>query len=127
MPALSILIKPASGLCNMRCGYCFYSDVADHRAVRSYGIMSEETAENLIRRAFEYAEGSVSLAFQGGEPTLAGTEYFRMFIRLVGEHNKNNLPVSYSIQTNGLDISDEMLALWKEYHFLVLKFYSFLK
>ena len=37
MRPLSLLIKPASGLCNMRCRYCFYADVAEHRETASYG------------------------------------------------------------------------------------------
>ena len=59
MPPLSVLIKPASGLCNMRCRYCFYNDETDHREVASYGIMSSETAEILVRRVFEYASGNI--------------------------------------------------------------------
>ena len=45
MPPLSLLIKPASGGCNMRCVYCFYHDEAQNRAVASYGMMSEDTLE----------------------------------------------------------------------------------
>ena len=41
MKQLSVLIKPASSLCNMRCSYCFYADVAENRALPSYGLMSE--------------------------------------------------------------------------------------
>ena len=48
MKYISFLIKPASSLCNMRCRYCFYYDVADHREVRSHGIMQEDTMQALI-------------------------------------------------------------------------------
>ncbi len=46
----TILIKPASGLCNMRCEYCFYCDEIENRTVKSYGMMSEETIQNLIKK-----------------------------------------------------------------------------
>ena len=70
MPPLSVLMKPASGLCNMRCDYCFYCDEAEKRSRESYGFMTEETLRNIIRRILFRAEGAASFAYQGGEPTL---------------------------------------------------------
>lgn len=118
MPPISVLIKPASGLCNMRCRYCFYSDETNRREVQSYGIMSPETTEALVRRIFEYATSAVSIAFQGGEPTLAGVRYFENFTDIADRYNVKKLPVSYSIQTNGYDVSDELCALLKKRKFL---------
>lgn len=118
MPPISVLIKPASGLCNMRCRYCFYSDEISRREVQSYGIMSPETSEALVRRIFEYATSDVSIAFQGGEPTLAGAQYFEHFTELVDRYNTNGLRVSYSIQTNGYEVSDELCAILKKHKFL---------
>ena len=82
MPALSMLIKPVSGNCNLRCKYCFYYDVASNRDCFSYGKMSLETLENLIKKALEYAQGSCTFAFQGGEPTLAGIEFYEKAVEL---------------------------------------------
>lgn len=118
MPALSVLIKPASGLCNMRCRYCFYADVAEHREVRSYGIMNSETTEALISRAFEFASGSVAFAFQGGEPTLAGEDYYRFFIDTVNRKNPG-ISVSYAMQTNGYNLTDGMCEILRDNRFLV--------
>lgn len=88
MKQIHFLIKPASSLCNLRCRYCFYADVAENRAVANLGIMSAETAETLIRSAFDAAEpqSQVSFAFQGGEPTMAGLDYFRSFVALVDKY-----------------------------------------
>jgi uncharacterized protein len=119
MRPLSLLIKPASGLCNMRCRYCFYADVAEHRETASYGIMTEDCAEDMIRRAFEYASGPVIFAFQGGEPTLAGIGYYRAFVDAVDRLNEKKLPVSYAMQTNGYELSDELCALLRDRRFLV--------
>ena len=77
MPALSIMIKSASGLCNLRCSYCFYADELANRERASYGFMSVESLEEIIKRVLAYAEGSCAIAFQGGEPTLAGLDFFR--------------------------------------------------
>lgn len=75
-----ILIKPASSECNMRCKYCFYSDVSDLRERKSFGIMKEETVTALIQKSLDYADGgTVTYAFQGGEPLIAGEAFFVFF------------------------------------------------
>ncbi len=119
MPSLSILIKPASGLCNMRCKYCFYADVSEHREIESYGIMQPDVTEALVRRAFEFADGNVTFAFQGGEPTIAGEEYYRNFLSLVKRYNVRGIPVSYAMQTNGYSLSDGLCEILRDNRFLM--------
>jgi uncharacterized protein len=119
MSKLSLLIKPASSACNMRCKYCFYHDVAENRSIGSFGIMEEETLETLIKRAFEYAQDECTFAFQGGEPTLAGLNYFLRFSQLVKQYNVNKIPVHNTIQTNGYLIDDAWAQYFKENNFLV--------
>ena len=120
MPPLSIMIKPASSLCNMRCRYCFYHDVTEHRDVQSFGIMSDETADNLITKALTFANGeSVAFAFQGGEPLIAGLDYFKSFVKTVKEKNVLSSPVYFSLQTNGTLVTDEWAEFFKENGFLI--------
>ncbi len=120
MPPLSIMIKPASSLCNLRCKYCFYCDVAENRESFSFGVMNEATAERLIRSALNFAGGeSVAFAFQGGEPLIAGLEYFRFFVSCVRENNKKNSRIFYSVQTNGTLVTDEWCEFFRENEFLV--------
>jgi uncharacterized protein len=82
MPAASILIKPASANCNMDCGYCFYKVESRSRKQYSLGFMTEETLEALTRGAIAYADGTLTFAFQGGEPTLCGLGFFKKAIAL---------------------------------------------
>lgn len=121
MPPISVLIKPASSMCNMRCKYCFYADVTDFREIRNFGVMSRETAENLIEKAFAFADKGepVSFAFQGGEPLLAGLEYFKNFTDFVKEKNTKGNPVYYGIQTNGTLVTEEWAEFFKANKFLV--------
>ena len=79
---ISYLRLSVTERCNLRCRYCFYADVAASREKASMGRMSESTLETLVRRALRYAEGSVTFAFQGGEPTLAGAGFFKKLIEL---------------------------------------------
>lgn len=114
------MIKPASSLCNMRCRYCFYHNVTDLREVKSFGVMTGETAENLIKKAFDFADGeSVAFAFQGGEPLIAGLDYFRDFVEKTKKLNKKNSPVFFGLQTNGTLVSDEWAEFFKENNFLI--------
>ena len=119
MQDLTILIKPASSMCNMRCDYCFYHDVSSHREVKSYGIMSEETLDTLIRRAFAFAERSVTFVFQGGEPLIAGISFFKAAISYQKKYNSRGITVYNTVQTNGTLINDEFAAFFKENDFLV--------
>lgn len=118
MPALNIMIKPASGLCNLRCRYCFYRDVARNRDVDSYGIMTPETLEAVIREIFAYANTECTIAWQGGEPTLAGLDFFRHYIALEEKYNVRKIPVHRVIQTNGYVLDEEWAVFLAEHKFL---------
>ncbi len=120
MPPLSIMIKPASSLCNMRCEYCFYHDVSNQRDVRSFGVMTQETSENLIKKALQFADGeSISFAFQGGEPLIAGLDYFENFVSAVNKYNTQKSQIFYGLQTNGTLVNDDWCRFFKANNFLI--------
>ena len=81
--------------------------------------MSRETADNVIRKTLEFAEGACAFAFQGGEPTLCGVEFYRYFTEQVKKYNTRNLKVSYALQTNGLILDEEWCQFFAENHFLL--------
>ena len=93
MPAISVLMKPSSSMCNMSCDYCFYCDEAQKRSQESYGFMSEQTLKNVIRKTMLRAEGMISYTFQGGEPTLRGMEFFQKAVAYQKQYNKNAVTV----------------------------------
>lgn len=119
MPSISVMMKPASSLCNMRCSYCFYADEAAARDVPCYGIMSEEILAAVLRRVLGYATEECTIAFQGGEPTLAGLSFFERCIALESELNVHGARISHSLQTNGLGIDEEWASFFAEHDFLV--------
>lgn len=121
MPNISLLVKPASSLCNLRCRYCFYEDEAAHRSQASMGRMTPDTAHRMIGQALEAAgpRGSLQVMFQGGEPTLAGLDFFRDFVAEVARQNTGHIPVGYAIQTNGLALDEAWAAFLAEQGFLV--------
>ena len=121
MKYFSMLIKPASSTCNLRCKYCFYCDVSEHRDIKNYGVMSREVMEKLIDQVLSSfsEEVTINFAFQGGEPTCAGIEYFRVFTDYVERRKKNFHHIRYAIQTNGSLLNDEWISLFKKSEFLV--------
>lgn len=121
MDHITLLIKPASSLCNMRCSYCFYEDVANSRDQKSMGIMTSETTDVLIRKVFQTLSpvGSVSFLFQGGEPTVAGLDYFHNFLDCVEKYRKPGNKVYYAIQTNGMLVDEMFAEFFGKHRFLV--------
>lgn len=120
MPPLSLLIKPVSGSCNMRCEYCFYIDEAENRAVSCAGRMTEDTMYAIIDKALCYADGDCTFAFQGGEPTLAGLGFYQRMAEYIDAHpNPKNVRVHYSLQTNGYDLTEEWAKWFAERQVLV--------
>lgn len=119
MPPITILIKPASSACNLACSYCFYKDVAAHRNNAFEGMLSMDLMEKVIASGMEYAEHSCTFAFQGGEPTLAGLDFYRNVLELQQRYQKPGVEILNTIQTNGTLIDEHWAQFLAENHFLV--------
>ena len=119
MKTLTVLIKPASSICNLRCDYCFYFDVSKNRSTESFGQMDISIAEEIIRKALESAEESCTFMFQGGEPTLRGLSFFKYFCDTVKLYNTKGLSIAYTVQTNGILLDEDWAAFLLEENFLV--------
>lgn len=121
MRFVNFLVKPASSACSLRCRYCFYEAESENRAVKNTGIMQPQTVERLLSDGFALAEpgGMVQFAFQGGEPTIAGLEFFRNFVSRSRALCPAGVNVSFAIQTNGILLDEEWTAFLKKEDFLV--------
>lgn len=124
MDAYSFLIKPASGRCNLACRYCFYRDVAENRETADFGVMTAETADLLVDRAFELEADLLSFGFQGGEPTLAGLPFFERFVERAGRKaaeaaRRRPVRVQYALQTNGTTLDAAWARFFKKAGFLI--------
>lgn len=122
MKHISVMIKPASSLCNLRCKYCFYEDVAEKRKNASYGRMSEDTMKAVIDNIFAGLDDKdeLILAFQGGEPTIAGLPFFVTLSEYVDNKLKTKkVKLSYAIQTNATLLNAEWCEYFKKHDYLV--------
>lgn len=150
MAHLQFLVKPVSSLCNLECEYCFYLDLATHQHDKPrkmsrdvLSLLLDRAAEYFIQKPNDKdgtkvtangaattdnvsdlkimdGEHSVSFLFQGGEPTLAGVEFFKAVIeeqqRAFAKFN-GRVPVFNSIQTNACRLSEELVSLLSANHF----------
>ena len=119
MRSVHIMIKPASGMCNLNCRYCFYHDIVEKREQRSYGFMEEKTLEAVVRKGLAAATQECTIAFQGGEPTLIGLDFYRSVVALQKKYNVNRVRIHNAIQTNGLALNAEWADFLRENRFLV--------
>jgi len=115
----SLLIKPASGDCNLNCTYCFYLDKASLYPHTKVHRMSSKTLENLIAGYMRTTQPQYTFGWQGGEPTLMGVDFFKSVIQLQQKYGRTGDFVANGLQTNGLLIDDALAAHLAEYHFLV--------
>ena len=118
-PAFSLLAKPTGAACNLACAYCFYLD-KDQLYPGSQFRMPDEVLKAYIRQLLRSQPGpEISVAWQGGEPTLMGLDFFQRSVALVNRYKKPGQPVAYSLQTNGTRLDQAWCAFFKEHNFLI--------
>ena len=119
LPSFHLLAKPSGSTCNIDCSYCFFLSKESLYPNEKHR-MSEETLENYLRQLLEsHRSPSVTVAWQGGEPTLMGLDFFRRSVNLVNKHRRRGQTVEFTFQTNGILLDDEWCAFFKEHDFLV--------
>ena len=81
--------------------------------------MAEETLEQVLRKTLEAAEGECTIAYQGGEPTLIGLEFYQKSVELQCKYNKKNVKIYNALQTNGVGLNSKWAEFFSEHRFLV--------
>ncbi len=118
-PAFHILTKPTGAICNLDCKYCFFLS-KEMLYPGSRFRMADELLEEYIRQYIEaQAVPQVTVAWQGGEPTLMGVDFFRRSIEYAEKYKKPDMTIEYTIQTNGTTLDDEWGEFFREHSFLV--------
>ncbi len=114
-----LLAKPTGPICNLDCEYCFFlSKEALYPGDRFR--MSDELLETYLRQFMAAnPDGEITVAWQGGEPTLMGVDFFRRAVALAEQHRRPGQQVLHTIQTNGTLLTDEWCELLAEHRFLV--------
>jgi len=118
-PGFHLLAKPSGSTCNIDCTYCFFlSKEALYPNEKSR--MSEDTLETYIRQLLEsHRTPHVTVAWQGGEPTLMKLEFFKRSVELVEKYRRPGQIIEHTFQTNGILLDDEWCTFFKKHNFLV--------
>jgi uncharacterized protein len=119
-----IITKPIGAVCNINCEYCFYLDKEHLYEYPSRGMfrMAPDVLEAYVRQYIEaQPQGmtEVGFAWQGGEPTLMGLDFFRDAVALQKKYAREGMRVTNSLQTNGTLLDDAWCAFLREEGFLV--------
>jgi len=114
-----LLAKPSGSTCNINCTYCFYLSKQSLYPDEQHR-MSDATLEAYLEQLLEsHRMPQVTVAWQGGEPTLMRLDFFRRSVELVEKHRRPGQTVQHTFQTNGLLLDDQWCAFFKEHRFLV--------
>ncbi|HSK47696.1 MAG TPA: anaerobic sulfatase maturase [Coriobacteriia bacterium] len=117
--AFHVMAKPTGARCNLRCDYCFFLQKSDLYPGSSFR-MTDEVAEAFVRQTIEAQQVPfVTLAWQGGEPTLMGLDFFRRALAVERESLPDGWQVERTLQTNGTLLDDEWATFLAENNILV--------
>ena len=118
-PSFHVLTKPTGAICNLDCTYCFFLS-KEALYPGSKFRMSDETHEQYIRQLLEsHTTPQVTVAWQGGEPTLMGLDFFRDTLDLVERYRRPGQIIEHTVQTNGTLLDEEWAAFFAEHGFLL--------
>ena len=106
----SLMIKPASSSCNLRCSYCFYLGKCKMFG-DSVPRMNDNTLATITRKYMALHQPQPSFCWQGGEPTLMGVDFFRRAVELQRQYAAPGQVATNALQTNGTLLDDS----WGEF------------
>ena len=115
----SLLIKPVSADCNMQCSYCFYRRPGDPYRSEERHIMADLTLKTMISGYMKSAGTGASFGWQGGEPLLAGIDFFERVVAYQQSYGRSAQLVGNNLQTNGLLLDDGWAKFFRRYNFFI--------
>jgi serine-type anaerobic sulfatase-maturating enzyme len=119
VPDFNVLAKPIGPICNLDCKYCFYLEKETLYPQVAKWAMRDDILSSYIRQYIEaHDTAQVHFAWQGGEPTLLGVDYFRRVVELEKQY-ANGKRVTNAFQTNGVLLNDSWGGFLRENQFLV--------
>ncbi len=119
VPAFHLMTKPRGAICNLDCKYCYFLS-KERLYPDSQFRMSETLLEEYTRQFIEAQRvPEVTFAWQGGEPTLMGLDFFKQAVRYQQKYRKPGMRISNALQTNGVMLDDAWCAFFAANDFLI--------
>ena len=119
-PFFHILTKPTGAICNLDCKYCFFLS-KETLYPDSRFRMTDDVLEAYVRQMIEGPERArrSPIAFQGGEPTLMGLDFFRRAVEYAKKYAPPGAQLEYSLQTNGTLLNEAWCDFFRDNNFLI--------
>jgi uncharacterized protein len=115
-----IFVKPVGATCNLRCRYCYYYDKKDLYPQKRAFIMNDEILERYIVQHIEAStEETISFSWHGGEPLLAGIDFFKKAVALQKKYKPYGRRIINGIQTNGTLVDWKWASFLADENFIV--------
>jgi uncharacterized protein len=118
MKPFTLLIKPSGSDCNIDCAYCFYKG-RSQEVGQGKQRMSDAVLERLVADYMELGFGAAGFAWQGGEPTLMGVDFYARAVELQKNYGMAGRQVSNKMQTNGVLLDENWCRFLHENKFLL--------
>ena len=113
-----LMAKPSSFHCNIQCEYCFYLEKSEQFGQHA-PFMSKDTLKHYVKNYIQCHAGNVvEFAWQGGEPTLLGLDFYRQAVEYQQEFAQGK-QITNAFQTNGIALNQQWAAFFKQHHFLI--------
>jgi uncharacterized protein len=118
-PAFHIMLKPRGAICNLDCKYCYFL-AKELLYPGSRFRMAEALLEEYTRQYIETQHvPEVTFAWQGGEPTLMGLDFFKLAVELQQKYCRPGMKIYNALQTNGTTLDNEWSAFFQANDFLI--------
>ena len=114
-----LLTKPVGPICNLDCKYCFYLEKEKlYPGEKEWRMSDAMLAEYIRQYIHSQPAAEINFAWQGGEPTLLGVDFFRKTVTLQQQF-ADGKTIFNAVQTNGTLLDDEWCEFLVQNKFLV--------
>jgi uncharacterized protein len=118
-PRFHVMAKPTGAVCNLDCSYCFFLDKEALYPGSTFRMSDAMLERYIAQLADGHRTSDVTVAWQGGEPTLMGLDFFRRAVALQEKYRKPGMTFLNTFQTNGTRLDDAWCAFFKENNYLI--------
>ena len=118
-PAFHILSKPTGAICNLDCSYCFFLSKEQLYIGSRFRMTDEVLGSYLHQYLAAQRVPHATIAWQGGEPTLMGLDFYRRSIECEQKYARSGMTIERTLQTNGTLLDEEWCIFLREHHYLV--------
>lgn len=117
-----VMTKPIGPICNLDCTYCYYLHKEELYPQGNKWKMGDACLESYIAQYIRSQPDNtpeITFAWQGGEPTLLGLDFFERCVEIQNRHRRPGMSIANTLQTNGVLLDDDWCRFFLRNQFLI--------